>query len=85
MKYNSVSHNILLLSKFYNKSIQYSDCKIIMPKINLNKDFSRCLLRLAVNGLIQFTNDHQTQWIITPKGIALVYDMPKKKPKTYQD
>lgn len=83
VKYDSITHKVLMLSKFYNKPISYKDCKYIFPSIGKPSDVHRSVLRLSLSGLIQIVDESTPVWIITPAGISLVYEMPSKRPPSF--
>lgn len=78
IKYGTIHHNILLISKFYGTSIGFEELHYINPN-RFKKPYSvnRELLRLATLNLITF-NDDNTNWKITSKGIVTVFELSKK-------
>lgn len=72
VKRNSVSHKILMITKFYRKPCSLEDMSVINPvfsKPGKNR-IHRYLLKLEMAGLIY--RHSSTQWMITPKGDSLL-------------
>jgi|APGre2960657373_1045057.scaffolds.fasta_scaffold56814_4 hypothetical protein len=70
---DSLTHNILLISKFYNKIISISDLQTINPHSFTHKNkVNRSLLKLSLDNLIVLYDNNT--WIITKKGINYLYD-----------
>ena len=78
-KKNSLTHNILMITKFYNKIITYSNLQEINSKDfrNTNK-IDRSILFLSLNGLVHVTSP--SHWIVTPKGVSFLYYFASKNP-----
>ncbi len=68
-----------MITKFYNKTININDCRVINPdEFRHTHKLKRSLLYLSLHHLIQL-NDNDS-WIITPRGIQCLYDIVKKYP-----
>lgn len=78
IKYGTIHHNILLISKFYGNAIGFEELNYMNPN-RFKKTYSvnRELLRLATLDLIVF-NDDKTSWKITSKGIVTIYELAKR-------
>lgn len=81
---NSLTHNILMITKFYGKKINISDLQVIHPTAYNNKNkVSRSILKLSLDNLI--TVCENDSWIITNKGIAYLYDFAATHKTINQD
>jgi hypothetical protein len=81
---DSLTHDLLLISKFYGKTIGILDVKAInQKKFNHFSHVKRSLLKLHLNNLIDLNVDNT--WKITSKGIAFIYDFAAVNPSTKQD
>jgi len=79
MNKNSLTHHLLMITKFYNKTINIDDLKAINPKkFNRFSHVRRSLLKLHLDNLIHLNMDNT--WTITPKGIAFIYDFAAVNP-----
>lgn len=77
---DSLTHDILMVSKVYNKLIGFSDLKEIHPKRynNINK-VCRSLLTLSLHGLIHLFDDDT--WIVTDSGKRYLHYIVGKYPR----
>ncbi len=83
---NSKAHKILLFTKFYNKYITYQNLKYLNPKIyRTQSDIQKTILRLAVNGYIEFDPSNNNYWKITTKGINHIYFLAETNKKYIPD
>lgn len=74
---DSLTHDLLMVSKVYNSIITYSDLHEINKKKYYDKSkVDRSLLYLSLHGLVHLQSD--THWIITPKGISFLYHFASK-------
>jgi len=82
---NSMTHNILMITKFYDNLITFADLDTIHPKKYKDRNkVRRSLLSLHLHNYI-LLNDNET-WIITPNGKNFLYDFAQKnKSKTPSD
>jgi hypothetical protein len=81
---NSLTHDILLITKFYDQIIGIEDLKIINNKrFNHFSHVKRSLFKLSLDNLIILNNDNT--WRITSKGIAFVYDFANCNPAKTQE
>lgn len=71
MKKNSITHQILLAIKFFNKPTTLADLKELNPEYAQNGGFYRSIARLSAAGYIEVL-DPKT-WIITRSGIDFLY------------
>lgn len=78
---DSLTHDLLLITKFYSVTITINDLKAINPKkFNHFSHVKRSLLKLHLNNLIHLNADNT--WKITSKGIAFIYDFAAVNPST---
>ena len=79
---NSMTHNILMITKFYDNLITFADLDTIHPRKYKDRNkVRRSLLSLHLNSLI-LLNDNET-WIITPNGKNFLYEFAQRnKSKT---
>jgi hypothetical protein len=76
---NSLTHDLLLITKFYGKTISVDNLKAINPKkFNRSSHVKRSLLKLHLDNLIHLNVDNT--WKITSKGIAFIYDFAAVNP-----
>jgi len=81
---NSLTHNILMLTKFYARKINIEDLRVINPNSYANKNkVSRSILKLKLDNLIITYDDDS--WAITNKGIAYLYDFAATHKNNNQD
>jgi len=81
---DSLTHDLLLITKFYSKTIGFDDLKAINPKkFNRSSHVKRSLLKLHLDNLIDLNVDNT--WKITSKGIAFIYDFVAVNPSTKKD
>lgn len=74
IRYNGLSHKLLLMSKFYNKEVNYLDIRYLNPIMSRNfSDIKRALFRLECHGFIMFSDKDKTIWRITETGIQQLY------------
>ena len=74
---NSLTHDILMITKFYNSSVTYSHLHEINNKKYRDKSkVDRSLLYLSLHGLVCRNSD--THWIVTPKGVSFLYHFASK-------
>lgn len=77
MKKNSLTHDILMISKVYNKLISLKDLyEINNTKFTDSSKVRRSLLYLNLHNLISL-NDNDT-WIITPFGKSFLYQVVER-------
>lgn len=80
MKRNSLVHNILMISKVYNKIISVEDLDAINPKKFKERYRVRhALLRLSLDNLINLFEDET--WTITDDGVRYLYYFVTKNPR----
>lgn len=73
--YNSLTHTILELTKFYRKTITINDLKSINPVMfGRTTKVERSLALLLSRNLVSGTTD---SWAITPSGIDTLYAMAR--------
>jgi hypothetical protein len=78
---DSLTHDLLLITKFYGVTISINDLKAInAKKFNHFSHVKRSLLKLHLNNLIDLNADNT--WKITSKGIAFIYDFAAVNPST---
>lgn len=81
---DSLTHDLLLITKFYGVTISINDLKAINPKkFNHFSHVKRSLLKLHLNNLIDLNADNT--WKITSKGIAFIYDFAAVNPSIKKD
>lgn len=75
---NSMTHNILMITKFYDNLITFADLDTIHPKKYKDRNkVRRSLLSLKLHNFI-ILNDNET-WIITPNGKNFLYDFAERQ------
>jgi hypothetical protein len=81
MKKNSLTHDILMISKVLSKRMTIDDLHNIHESKykNLTK-VNRSLLYLNFHNLIYLYDDNS--WIITPLGKLFLYDIVQRNPQT---
>lgn len=80
MTKDSLSHDILMASKVYNKLISITDLQFIHPETYSHRSHvRRSLLYLSLHGLI-LLNDDDT-WIITDSGKLFLYTVVERESK----
>lgn len=79
---NSMTHNILMITKFYDNLVSFADLDTIHPKKYKDRNkVRRSLLSLHLHSYIHL-NDNDT-WIITPNGKNFLYEFAERnKSKT---
>lgn len=81
MKKNSLTHDILMISKVYDKKISIEHLKEInQNKFNDATKISRSLIYLNLHNLILLNEDDT--WIITPFGKTFLYEVVQRNPQT---
>lgn len=74
---NSMTHNILMITKFYDNLVSFADLDTIHPKKYKDRNkVRRSLLSLHLHSYIHL-NDNDT-WIITPNGKSFLYQFAEK-------
>jgi hypothetical protein len=80
LKWESICHKILLLSKFYGREVTFQDLKDLNPKnFKYFGDIKRDMLRLELASYIVYSDKSKTKWRITNVGVAYLYEMAKIK------
>lgn len=77
---NSLTHKILLATKFYNTTITIKDLQELNPSHNRLSDIMRSLKRLSDAGYVILNNNNS--WIITPSGKKFLYDFIETNKKS---
>lgn len=76
IKKNSLTHDILMVSKVFNKLISIENLREINFEYYSDiTSIKKSLLYLDLHNLILLNTDDT--WIITPLGIQYLYQMPK--------
>ena len=79
LKYGSIGHNILLITRFYEYEISFTELNTINPtRFKRPSDTKRDILRLVVNGFIIQNGD---SWKITNKGVSYLYELASQNRK----
>jgi len=77
---DSLTHNILMITKVYDKLIGFDSLKEINPQRYSNTSkVSRSLLTLSLHGLIHLFDDDT--WIITDSGKKYLHYLVGKYPR----
>lgn len=75
IKYNSLSHKLLLFAKMKNKPLSVKDFKNFSPKVFYdNARTNKSLRGLSNKG---FINCQENKWFITPEGINYLYSIAR--------
>jgi len=82
---NSMTHNILMITKFYDNLVTFADLDTIHPKKYKDRNkVRRSLLSLQLHNFILL--NHNESWIITPNGKNFLYEFAERqKLKTQTD
>jgi hypothetical protein len=75
---NSMTHNILMITKFYDNLVTFADLDTIHPKKYKDRNkVRRSLLSLQLHNFI-LLNDNEN-WIITPNGKNFLYEFAERQ------
>jgi hypothetical protein len=75
---NSMTHNILMITKFYDNLVTFADLDTIHPKKYKDRNkVRRSLLSLQLHNFI-LLNDNES-WIITPNGKNFLYEFAERQ------
>ena len=75
---NSMTHNILMITKFYDNLVTFADLDTIHPKKYKDRNkVRRSLLSLQLHNFI-LLNDNES-WIITPNGKNFLYEFSERQ------
>lgn len=75
---NSMTHNILMITKFYDNLVTFADLDTIHTKKYKDRNkVRRSLLSLQLHNFI-LLNDNES-WIITPNGKNFLYEFAERQ------
>lgn len=81
IKKNSLTHDILMISKVHSSKIDISHLKVINDsKFKDANKINRSLMYLNLHNLISLYDDNT--WIITPLGKMYLYEIVQRNPQT---